>query len=129
VAQIKIYGLKSALALHRHALSDAIHDSVVEALQFPPEKRFHRFITLDREDFIYPTDRSDKYTIIEISMFEGRTMETKKELIRLLFSNITHRTGISPTDIEMTIFETPKANWGIRGKPADELALTYKIEV
>ena len=129
MAQIKIYGLKSALAPRMQALSDAIHDSVVEALQFPPDKRFHRFISLDREEFIYPADRSDQYTIIEISMFEGRTTETKKELIRLLFSNITKRIGISPTDIEITIFETPKANWGIRGKPADELTLTYKTEV
>ena len=62
-------------------------------------------------------------------MFEGRTADTKKELIRLLFTNINNRTGISPTDIEITIFETPKANWGIRGFPADELALAYKIEV
>ena len=129
MAQIKIYGLESALATCRLALSDAIHDSIVEALQFPTDKRFHRFISLDREEFIYPADRSDQYTIIEISMFEGRTTETKKELIRLLFSNITKRIGISPTDIEITIFETPKANWGIRGKPADELTLTYKTEV
>ena len=129
MAQIKIYGLKSVLPPRRQALSDAIHDSVVEALQFPPDKRFHRFISLEREEFVHPADRTDDYIIIEISMFEGRTTETKKELIRLLFSKITDRTGISPTDIEITIFETPKVNWGIRGKPADELTLTYKIEV
>ena len=62
-------------------------------------------------------------------MFEGRTSDTKKELIRQLFSSITDRTEISPTDMEITIFETPKANWGIRGLPADELTLGYKIEV
>ena len=110
MAQIKIYGLKSALVPRRQALSDAIHDSVVEALQFPPDKRFHRFISLEREEFIYPADRSDEYTIIEISMFERRTTETKKELIRLLFSNIANRIGISPSDVEITIFETPKSN-------------------
>jgi 4-oxalocrotonate tautomerase family enzyme len=129
VAQIKIYGLRSALASRRKALSDAIHSSVIEALQFPPEKRFHRFIALDNEEFIYPPDRSHDYTIIEISMFEGRTTETKKELIRLLFANIADRAGISPTNIEITIFETPKENWGIRGLPADELTLGYKIEL
>jgi phenylpyruvate tautomerase PptA (4-oxalocrotonate tautomerase family) len=129
MAQIKIYGLKSALAAKRQALSDAIHASVVEAVQFPPEKRFHRFISLDRDEFIHPQDRSDDYTIIEISMFEGRSAGTKKQLIRLLFENIEARTSISPVDIEITIFETPKANWGIRGLPADELGLSYKIEI
>jgi 4-oxalocrotonate tautomerase family enzyme len=129
VAQIKIYGLKSALSLRSQALSDAIHASVVEALQFSSDKRFHRFISLSKGEFIYPPDRSDDYTVIEISMFEGRTSDTKKELIRLLFANIADRTGISPTDIEINIFETPKANWGIRGLSADELTLGYKIEV
>ena len=129
MAQIKIYGLKSELASRRQALSDAIHTSIVEALQFPPDKRFHRFIALDEDEFIYPPDRNHDYLIIEISMFEGRTTETKKKLIRLLFANIAGQTGISPSNIEITIFETPKANWGIRGLPADELALGYKIEV
>ena len=129
MAQIKIYGLKSALVPRTIALSNAIHAAVVETLQFPPDKRFHRFISLERAEFIYPSDRSDDYTIIEISMFEGRTVETKKALIRHLFTNIKSQVGISSTDIEITIFETPKANWGIRGFPADELTLGYKIEV
>ncbi len=129
MAQIKIYGLKSVLASRTKALSDAIHAAVVEALQFPSDKRFHRFISLDREEFIHPPDRSDDYTVIEISMFEGRTTDTRKKLIRLLYTNITNRIEISATDIEITIIETPKSNWGIRGVPADELALGYKIEV
>ena len=129
MAQIKIYGRKSALATKRQALSDAIHASVVEALQFPSDKHFHRFISLERDEFIHPLDRSDDYIIIEISMFEGRSADTKKHLIRLLFENIAARTVISPGDIEITIFETPKVNWGIRGLPADELGLSYKVEI
>lgn len=37
--------------------------------------------------------------------------------------------GMSVQDIEITIFETPKHNWGIRGVPGDELKLNYKVEV
>lgn len=129
VAQIKIYGLKSALVHRTNALSNAIHAAVVETLQFPIGKRFHRFISLERAEFIFPSDRSDDYTIIEISMFEGRTVETKKALIRHLFTNIKSQVGISLKDIEITIFETPKANWGIRGCAGDELTLGYKVEV
>ncbi|MFZ5900336.1 hypothetical protein ACUM6F_03305 [Desulforudis sp. DRI-14] len=39
------------------------------------------------------------------------------------------RVGIAPQDLEITIFETPQGNWGIRGKPGDELALNYKVQV
>ena len=32
-------------------------------------------------------------------------------------------------DLEITISETPRHNWGIRGLPADELGLTYEVNV
>ena len=62
-------------------------------------------------------------------MFEGRSIDAKKILIRQLFANIQTQCDISPQDIEITIFETPKHNWGIRGQCGDELALNYKVEV
>ena len=129
MAQIKIYGLRTTLLAKRELLSTAIHQSVMSALDYPAEKKFHRFISLDKGDFIYPDDRSENYLIIEISMFEGRSVEAKKSLIRALFSNIEADLGISPQDVEITILETPKQNWGIRGKPGDELVLGYKVEV
>ncbi len=129
MAQIRIYGLHNHLNMHRQALSDAIHASAMEVLGLPENKRFHRFIGLASEDFVYPADRGKQYTIIEISMFEGRTVETKKALIRMLFDRLEADCGISPQDLEITITETPPHNWGIRGLPADELTLTYKVEV
>lgn len=129
MAQIKIYGLKSNFNENKTAISASIHDAVMSALEYPPEKKFHRFIALDVEDFIYPDDRSDKYIIIEISMFEGRSIDAKKSLIREICLNIEQQVGITPHDVEITLFETPKANWGIRGVPADELSLGYKVEV
>ncbi len=58
-----------------------------------------------------------------------RSVETKKSLIRGLFARLESGCGIAPQDVEITIFETPKHNWGIRGAPGDELALDYKVEV
>ena len=129
MSQVKIFGLRSSLDEHRKALSEAIHKSVVDALGLPVDKKFHRFIALDPEDFLFPADRSEKYTIIEISMFEGRSVEAKKTFIRKLYSEIERLCLIQPQDIEITITETPKANWGIRGVPGDELALNYAINV
>ncbi|MEH2146981.1 tautomerase family protein [Nostoc sp.] len=129
MAQIKVYGLADKLNPVKAELSNIIHASVIEVLQLTPEKRFHRFFPLDKSDFFYPFDRSDNYLIIEISMFEGRSVETKKQLIRLLIKNISENLNISIFDIEITIFETPKYNWGIRGLPGDELILNYKVEV
>jgi hypothetical protein len=62
-------------------------------------------------------------------MFEGRSVEAKKMLIRLMFERFDSQLGISPLDLEMTIFETPRHNWGFRGLPGDEHTLDYKVEV
>jgi len=129
MAQIKIYGLRTYLDRHREGLSEAIHSAVMEALSYPPEKKFHRFFPLEPEDFLFPSDRSPSYTILEISMFQGRSSETKKTLIRQLFLKINQTCGIQAQDLEITIFETPRENWGIRGIPGDELALDYKVDV
>ncbi|ACC83724.1 tautomerase family protein [Nostoc punctiforme] len=129
MVQIKVYSLADKLNLIKAELSNVIHTSLIEVLQLTPEKRFHRFFPLDKSDFYYPSDRTNNYLVIEISMFEGRSVETKKELIRLLIKNINEKFNIPICDIEITIFETPKSNWGIRGLPGDELTLNYKVEV
>ncbi len=129
MAQIKVYGLADKLNPIKTELSNIIHTCVIEILQLTPEKRFHRFFPCEKSDFYYPHDRSENYLIVEISMFEGRSVETKKQLILLLIQNIHEKLNISIYDIEITIFETPKHNWGIRGLPGDELILNYKVEL
>lgn len=119
--QIKIYGLRENIELNRLALSDSIHASLQEGIGTANSKRFQRFIILEPENYIYPSDRTKNYTIIEIVMFIGRTTTIKKKLIRLLYQKIAQTVDIQPQDLEITIIETPKENWGIRGIPGDEL--------
>jgi hypothetical protein len=60
MAQVKIYGLAHHLNPIKSELSEVIHECVVEALSFPADKRFHRFFSLDAEDFIFhPTAATD----------------------------------------------------------------------
>jgi hypothetical protein len=128
MGQIKIFGLRSALDPIKAQLSDVVHGCVMEALHYPADKRAHRFFPLAPEDFYMPAGRTARYTIIELSMFEGRSVEAKKMLIRLLFARL-QPLGISPQDLEITIFETPRHNWGFRGLPGDEHALNYRVDV
>jgi len=129
MVQIKIYGLADKLNPIKSELSNTIHTSLIEILKIAPEKKFQRFFPLEKENFYYPSDRSENYLIIEVVMFEGRSIKTKKELIRKLSQNIHETFHIYVNDIEITLFETPKCNWGIRGIPGDELNLNYKVEV
>ena len=129
MAQVKVFGIKERLEPLRQKLSDVIHQCVVDALQFPVDKRAHRFFPMDKENMLYPGGRSNAYTIIEISMITGRTIATKKKLIRLLFDRIKEEVGISHQDIEICIVESPACNWGFRGMHGDEIKLDYTIEL
>lgn len=126
---IRIYGIKEKLNPIKLILSDVINQCMVEALAFPDNKRAHRFIPMEASDFYYPEGRTDAYTVIEISMMEGRSVEAKKKLIHLLFERIDSTLGISPVDVEITISESPACNWGFRGLTGDEAKLNYKVDV
>lgn len=128
MAQVKIYGLKSSLNPIRAKLSETIHRCVVKTLKIPADKRFHRFILLDKADFYYPVNRTDSYIIIELMLIAGRNTETKKKLIKLLFQELSEGLGISTTDIEVCILEMPATNWGFRGTTGDEASLPYSID-
>lgn len=129
MAQIKIYGRRDHLNSIKAPLSDAIHACVIEVLAFPADKRFHRFFPLEAEDFYYAPDRSEKYIIIEINMMSGRTIETKKRLIKLIFEKISREFAMSVADIEISIHESPPENWGFRGQTGDEIQLNYCVEI
>ena len=126
---ICIYGIREHLDPVKQQLSDVINSCMVEALSFPADKRAHRFIPLEASDFFYPRGRSERYTVIEINMMEGRTEETRKRLIHLLFERIEEKLKISPIDLEITIQESPPCNWGFRGITGDEASLNYKVNV
>jgi hypothetical protein len=62
-------------------------------------------------------------------MFAGRSAEARRRLLELLMTRLPERAGIAAPDLEITIFETSPANWGIRGQTGDRLMLPYRIEV
>ncbi|OGG95079.1 MAG: 4-oxalocrotonate tautomerase [Candidatus Lambdaproteobacteria bacterium RIFOXYD12_FULL_49_8] len=126
---IRIYGLKEQLNPIKARLSDQIAEAMFEALGYPKNKRAQRFFPMEPEDFYYPEGRSPAYTVIEISLITGRSIEAKKRLIKLLFEKIALDPGIAPADLEITLFEAPAAHWGFRGITGDEAILDYKIEV
>lgn len=129
MSQVKIYGLRDYLLPIRAQLSDVIHACVVEVLQFPQNKRAHRFFYLDNDDFFRPDTASERYIILEFMMIEGRTVETKKKLIHRLYERISEQLGLAVTDLEICILESPAHNWGFRGMTGDEIQLSYKINV
>ncbi|QHV94257.1 tautomerase family protein [Spirosoma endbachense] len=129
MSQVKIYGVREHLLPIRDQLSEVVHSCVVDALQFPQNKRAHRFFYLDKEDFFMPATASERYVILEFIMMEGRTVETKKKLIHLLYERIAEQIKLAMTDLEICILESPAHNWGFRGSTGDEIKLNYNVTI
>ena len=127
---IIVYGMKEKLNPIKAKLSDVIHGCMQSVLGMPEDKRAHRFVPMDKEDFYYPGGRTDAYTVIEINMMAGRQAETQKRLIKTLFKEIESQLSISPIDIEIIIKEQAPHCWGFRGITGDEASdLKYKVNV
>ncbi|WP_338872915.1 tautomerase family protein [Spirosoma sp. SC4-14] len=129
MSQVKLYGVRAHLQPIRDRLSEVVHSCVVDALQFPQNKRAHRFFYLEPEDFFRPETASERYVILEFMMMEGRTVETKKKLIHLLYERICPAFNLAVTDLEICILESPAPNWGFRGMTGDEIQLNYKVTI
>jgi phenylpyruvate tautomerase PptA (4-oxalocrotonate tautomerase family) len=127
---IVVYGIKERLNPIKAKLSDVIHGCMQSVLGMPEDKRAHRFVPLEREDFYYPGGRSDAYIVIEINMMAGRKPETQKALIKSLFQEIEDHISLAPIDVEITIKEQQPYQWGFRGMTGDEANdLKYKVNV
>ena len=73
---------------------------------------------MDAKDLVCP-QRSERYLIVEIVCFLGRTDEAKRDLIRTLFARAQENLDLPAEDLEIVILEAPMVNWGIRGLPGD----------
>jgi hypothetical protein len=52
MSQVKVFGSREQLNPIKQRLSDVIHSCVVDALQYPLDKRIHRFFPLDALTFV-----------------------------------------------------------------------------
>jgi phenylpyruvate tautomerase PptA (4-oxalocrotonate tautomerase family) len=91
-----------------------VHTTMVEVLKIPESDRLVRVIEYDSNNFYPPLNASDKYALITISMFPGRSLESKKLLYQKLCQGL-ETFGFSPTDTRIIINEIPAENWGLRG--------------
>lgn len=126
MVQVKVYGNRRVWGERRTEVSDALHGALVKAWEIPVEKRFQRFCLLDDGDLIAP--RSEAYLVVEIVAFSGRTRRAKRALMRAMYDDVAPALGLAADDLEIVIIESPRENWGIRGRAGDELVLSYRVE-
>lgn len=107
-------------------LRDAVTDAIVESLQMPDDDRNIRLIEY-KSDFFQM--KAPCEILIEISLFKGRTKETKRRLYKNIVDGLA-AINIEKAKVMIFLNEQPAENWGVRGGlPADEIDLGFKIDV
>lgn len=100
---------------------------IQEVLNLPSNDRNIRLTEFDNELFYM---KPPYQLIIEISMFSGRTVETKRKLYQQIVAQLSAVLNLNKEAIFILINEQPKENWGIRGGiAASDLNLGFKIEI
>ncbi len=113
---VRVEIIKGKSAEYKKNILDCIHESLVESIGIADWDRFQRIIEIDRADFEIAPEKTDQFMIIEITMFQGRSKEQKKELIETVTRKLYERLGIVPTDVFIVINEPTNENWGLGGK-------------
>jgi hypothetical protein len=111
------------------AMVDAVQAALREALKIPEGDRTLRLIEHPASHFAIPPGCGEKFTLVEVTMFSGRSMGAKRTLYQAIVRNLA-ALGVPMLDIKITLIETPTENWGIRGgMPASEIDLGFKVDV
>jgi phenylpyruvate tautomerase PptA (4-oxalocrotonate tautomerase family) len=108
-------------------LMDAVMTSVQETLKIPSDDTNIRLVEHDPEFFIM---KKPYEILIEITLFSGRTAETRKMLFRSIVDSLHSKFAIDKDAVFTVLNEQPRENWGIRGGvPASEVGLGFKVDI
>ena len=107
---------------------EAIQQSLVEGIRIPEGDRDIRLTEYDPVDLLKHAGGNPRHTNIEITLFKGRTLDAKRRLYAALAARLAPF-GLAPGDIKVVLVEVERENWGLRGLPASEIDLGFKVEV
>jgi phenylpyruvate tautomerase PptA (4-oxalocrotonate tautomerase family) len=113
----------------RHAeIVAAIQRALIEGIRIPDTDRCIRILEYPAGTFFAPPDRGPRYSVLEIAMFAGRSIEAKARLYAALQRELAVF-GLGDGELKVIVHDVPFQNWGLRGKPADPATLTFKVDV
>jgi phenylpyruvate tautomerase PptA (4-oxalocrotonate tautomerase family) len=108
---------------------EAVQRALSDALKLPDWDRDIVLTEHPGARRIVPPGRSEKFTRVEILLFEGRSGRAKRRVYRLICDNL-EALGVPRQEIKIALVDIPRENWGVRGgQCAADIDLGFEIEV
>ncbi len=129
LARIEI--LEGRSPQERAALVNAVRAALSEGLQTPEDDPAVRLSEYPPEQFSlpYPDRCSDRFTLVEVTMYAGRSMEAKRRLYDAIVRRLV-ALDVPASDVLVVLHEPPMENWGVNGGiPASEVDVGFKVDI
>ena len=121
IARISL--LKGKSAEYLHALSDSLHQALVDAFEVPPDDRFQIIHQHEAGELVFDRHykggpRSDDFVLICITAGKLRNTSTKYAFYKRLVDLLANTPGIRPEDVMVVINTTNADEWSFSaGRP------------
>jgi phenylpyruvate tautomerase PptA (4-oxalocrotonate tautomerase family) len=113
------------------ALIDAVHGALQRAFRIPPEDRHVRLLAHRPHRFAVPpgTAQPDRFTMVSIDAFAGRSLNAKRDLYRQIVESL-EPLGIPRDHVSILVRDLARESWGIRGGiAASDVELGFDVNV
>lgn len=126
---VKIEEQRSRNADEKARLIDLLFSILRQTLGVSPNELQARYQTFEPEDF-YPPVGTGEYLGIEITLFVGRSLDTKRRLYERVVAEVAQVRQVDPSRILVLLREEPLDNWGLHGgHAAADLKFDYAIAI
>jgi phenylpyruvate tautomerase PptA (4-oxalocrotonate tautomerase family) len=103
VVRIDVAGPKSAE--YRSALLAGVRAGVLAGLGVPDERVTVRLFETAAGDFDLPACRTERYTIVDVTMYAGRTPDLKAACIAAVRERLAENPGIEPSEVTVVFHD------------------------
>jgi Tautomerase enzyme len=104
LARIEI--VKGRTTVDKKQILEGVHAALVEPFEIPDDDRTHRLVEHDPSNFEIPPGAGERYTLIEITAFPGRSATAKRRLYQAIVRNL-EAAGVPASDISLVLNEPP----------------------
>ena len=97
-------------------VGDVVYRAMVETLNVPLKDKFQVITEHAPGPLVYDPEyldieRSDGFMAIQITLSEGRSVETKKAFYRRVAEDLRRELDVRPQDVFVSLVEVKKENW------------------
>ena len=100
----------------RAAISDAVHQAMVDTIKVPPDDKFQILSEHGRGQVVFDktylgVNRTEGIVIVQITLNAGRTVEMKKSLYARIAQLLNEKAAVRPEDVVISLTEVNKDDW------------------